>query len=442
MFEIPPPLQDKLKPLVDKLEPALKVWREQGLPVVRQVGGQVWDQLRALSGEMAEKMAKAGPQGSVGNAFRHLCVVGLNRSELLLQGESQSVFGDSWQELADESLRRHVGLIFFAPRGLDGRPVNPYLFLTGELANAVADEEGLADTNAIQLAANMVGPMPLLDFCRMPPAEPNTVNVLLAADVLFHWDIKDNYVLTTTPTTWVRDVEQVLKSYPRTTKMVIYTQWDTDVLPPSERIKILRLRELPLDTAVWLNQPTFQEKYGLHILVAGMVFLGLVFAGLWLQGRGNASVADELRLGEQQIPRGGQFNDIEKAIGEQEKMFAKRELMGLVVRDMARAVAKSEMKITSFEVKVAEQNEVPKQYLVTIDADAAAYQGWLQQEPIARSLLMNSAVLDAVRKPPTPNGFKLEGLVDAQGLQREYRRVAPRVAGNEISPTTALEVKP
>lgn len=442
MDKLPPQLDEKLKKLQEQLGPLWQTWREQGLPVVQQVAGQVWGQLRVLGGEMAEKMAKSGPQGSIGEAFRHICVVGLNRSELLLQGESQSVFGDGWQELADENLRRNLGLVFFAPRGLDGRPVNPYLFLTGELGTSEADDVGVVDDNTVQLAANMVGPMPLLDFCRMPPAEPNTVNVLLAADVLFHWDIKDNYVLPTTPTTWVRDIEQVLKSYPRTTKMVIYTQWETDLLPPNDRIRINRLRDVPLEPAVWLNQPTFQEKYGLHALGIGMLVLGVVLGGLWLQASGLESLEDELRLVEQQIPRGGQFNDIEKAISEQEKMFAKRELMSLVVRDVVRSIAKSEIKINNFEVKVAEQNEVPKQYLVTIDADAETYQGWLQQEPVARALVMNSALMEAVRKPPTPTGFKLEGLVDANVLGRNYKRLGPKQSAFISETLAGEEVKP
>src|SRR5690606_13401693 len=98
---------------------------------------------------------------------------------------------------------------------------------------APLSEEDVIDPTVLSLAEQTVGPMALLDLCRISPATPNTVNMLLVADTLFHWDVKDNYVLPTTPTGWVRDVEQVLKSYPRTTRAHLYTQWETDILPPS-----------------------------------------------------------------------------------------------------------------------------------------------------------------------------------------------------------------
>ena len=62
---------------------------------------------------------------TLGNTFRHICVVGLNKSELLLHGEAASLSAPTWQELTDDTMRNHLGLMFFAPRGLDGLPVDP-----------------------------------------------------------------------------------------------------------------------------------------------------------------------------------------------------------------------------------------------------------------------------------------------------------------------------
>jgi hypothetical protein len=299
----------------------------------------------------------------------------------------------------------------------------------------------MADPNIVALAEQTVGPMALLDLCRLSPASPNTVNLLLVADTLFHWDIKDNYVLPTTGTGWVRDIETVLKSYPRTTRAHLYTQWETDLLPPSDRITVHSVRDMPLDDATWLNKPTLQERYGTHMLVIGFVVAALTYALLWNQSGKLQELTDQLNVIEQQIPRGGQFSDLERAISEQEKMWAKRDLFGLVVKDTARSIQKSDMKITSFEVRVAEPENPPKNYVVTIDAQPDAYQGWLQQEPIARSLILNSALLDAIRKPPTTSGFKLEGLVNADSLAREYKPFAAqmKVIPQSSSPTTVSD---
>ncbi len=428
---MPAGLQSKLEEHLPTLQSNAKV----GLEGAQEFLGPLWQELRTIMRNTSKKLAKAGPSATVGSTFRHLCFVGLNRSELLMSGESQSVFNDNWPDLTSDNIKRHTALMFFAPRGLDGKPVNPYLFLVGE---GTTEDSDIADPNIVSLAEQTVGPMALLDLCRITPATPNTVNMLLVADTLFHWDVKDNYVLPTTATSWVRDVEMVLKSYPRTTRAHLYTQWDTDLLPPSDRITIHSLRDFPLDDDTWLNQPTFQERYGSHMMVFGIIAASLTYAGLWYQGKTLQDLTDQLSVVEQQIPRGGQFSDLERAITEQEKMWSKRDLFGVVVKDTARAIQNSGLKATSFEIRVSEPENPPTTYVVTIDAAADVYQGWLQQEPIARSLILNSAVLDAIRKPPTTTGFKLEGLVNANALARDFKPYASQLRTvPAVSATTA-----
>ncbi len=433
-------LREKLiERLPSNIQQNLPQYQSTARDILRDAGeflGPLWAELRIILAGLRTRLEQSTPSSTVGSTFRHLCFVGLNKSELLLGGETQSIFNDSWTDLTSDNIKRHTGLMFFAPRGLDGKPVNPYLFLSGE---GVPDEEDMADPNAIALAEQVVGPMALLDLCRIAPSAPNTVNLLLVADCLFHWDTKDNYVLPTTPTSWVRDIEQVLKSYPRTTRAHLYTQWETELLPPSERITVHRLRDLPLDDATWLNKPTLQERYGSHMLFIGIVMAAAVWGGLWYQSQQLQELTDQLNMIEQQIPRGGQYSDMERGITEQERMWQKRDLFALVTKDAARSIHKSGIKISSFEVRVAEQDQPPKTYVLTVDARADAYQGWLQQEPIARNLILQSAVLDAIRKPPTTTGFKLEGIVDANSLARDFRPFANRL---KAVPTASSPTQP
>lgn len=438
---LPASWQSKVAHFDEHHLPQLQSNASKSLHGAKEFLGPLWIELRTILTGASKKLAKSGSSANLGGSFRNLCFVGLNRSELLLSGETQSIFNDNWNDLAGDNLKRNTALMFFAPRGLDGQPVNPYLFLVGE---GTSDESDYTDPNAVALAQQAVGPMALLDLCRISPTAPNTVNMLLVADTLFHWDVKDNYVFPTSATSWVRDMEQILKTYPRTTRAHLYTQWDTDLLPPSDRITIHRLREFPLDDNAWLNKPTLQERYGSHMMVIGVAVAIAVYGALWMQGTKLQAVTDQLNVVQQQIPRGGQFSDLERAISEQEKMWNKRDLFGVVVKDTARAIQHTGMKVTSFEVRVDEPENPPVQYVVTIDAQPDAYQGWLQQEPIARTLLLNSAVLDAIRKPATPNGFKLEGLVNAAELAREYKPFASlvKVAPQASSATTVSGTAP
>lgn len=377
------------------------------------------------------RLMEKGTTATLGSTFRTICIVGLNRTELLLAGESQSIFGDSWQELIDESMRRQLALVFFAPRGFDGEPVNPYLFLAGEQIGA--ESADTVDVSTLALAQQLLGTLPLLDFCRMSPAAPNTLNMVIAGDVLFHWDVKDNYILTTTPSTWARDVEQVLKGYPRTTRAHIYTQWDKDVLPPSDRITVSSLRDLPLDPATWINKPTLQEAYANQVLGLGIAMAVLTAGVLYWKQQSLNDLNEELRVIEQQIPREGRFLELERAVNEQEKMMQKRDVFYLTVKDIARSLQTSQMKVANFEVRAPDVQVVPKQYLVTVEAARDAYNGWLQEEPIAKSVLVNSALLEAVRKQPA-NAYKLEGLVTVDKVWKAYQALA---ASRKLAPATA-----
>ena len=430
---MPLDLPPQFKQHIEEKIPQLRAQAQAKLTALQTFLGPLWAEFgpsitngwAKLREAIAAKPTAPGSSGeTVGGQFRHLLVVGLNRSEMLLQTENDPVWGESWQGMLDDALKRQTALIFFAPRDLDGTPSAPVPFLMG-------DGEDAPVSDAIPPALQGVA---MLDFCRMPPAAPNTVNILIAADCLFHWDAKDTYVLPTTQTGWARDVEGVIRSYPRTTRVNVFTQWDATLLPHGERVKILPLRELPLEGQTWINEPTFQEKYGNHVLMVGIAVAILVGLGVWWQGRGVAELTDQLNIVQQQIPRGGQFSDLERAVAEQEKMFARRPLFALAVKDVHRAVQKSGLLVEEVELKVPDEKSVPDSYVLTLTMPTDAYNGWLQQEPIARSFLLNTAMVHAVRKPPSTAGFKLEGLVMLQPWLREYNRIKPQIP-SALAPT-------
>jgi hypothetical protein len=397
-------------------------------PEVQEALSSLWQALspvvQALSASLRRAMANRRGT-TLGMAFRHISVVGLNRTELSFDNTSSSIFGENWYDMIDDVTRRHMALLFFAPRDFTGEPINPYLLLAGDDTTQGEDTE--AAENALLQAQTFIGTIPLLDLCRMPPAEPNVVNMIVAADVLFHWDIKDNYVLPTSPTSWIRDVQQVLKSYPRTTQATLYTQWDAELLPTQERLAVRPLRDLPLTNQVWLNRPTVQQAYGNHLLALGMVLAGLVGAYVWWSQAGISHVTDQLRAVEQQIPASAKFGDFQRAVNEQEKMMLQRELFFFTVKDTARALSTAAFKTATFEVRNPQVQDPPKQLLVTVEAAKDSYKGWLEEEPIAKKILLNSALMSAIRKPPGTT-FKLEGLVQLDKLWPAYKQLATQRA--------------
>ncbi|MDD9911612.1 MAG: hypothetical protein OXR68_05455 [Alphaproteobacteria bacterium] len=358
------------------------------------------------------ELLKSATQPTIGSRFRDICIVGLNRVELLVAGSEEPVLGDGWQDVTDEQTRRRMALLFFAPRELDGQPVSPYQLLAEE----PDDEE------VVHATQQALGNIPLVDLCRISPAEPNTVNFLVAADTIFHWDLNDNYVLPTTKFTWVKDIQRIMRSYPKATKATIYTNWDADKVGDLE-IPTKPLRSFPLDLDTWVNIPTFQEKNGTYVLIAAVGLIAATWALLHYQSQQMKSFSEEIRITQQRIPREGKFVELSRFMVEQEKFMQYRDLYPWLIRDAANAIQISNMKIESLEVVSPTPLEPTDVMIATIEAERGIYKGWLQEEPIAKDVLISSRTMSAVRKPPG-NLFKLEGLMNLKPLMRAYKSAA------------------
>lgn len=390
------------------------------------------EQLNALIAKLtalAESVKGGLPQASVptiGSRFKGLCIVGLNKAELLPYKGEPSVFADNWQGLIDDSMRRSTALIFFAPRDLSGTPVNPFLFLGGdELDDGDEDEQALF--------MQTLGSLALLDFCRIPRARGADVGMILAADALFHWDNEDNYIIPVTTTGWVHDVKRIVGSYPKNANITLFTNWETGIYtdPPSN-VNIRPLTDAPLPEAIWVNQPTFQEKHGTAMLLAGVAFAALVGGVLYLQQRQLNKLDEQIGIVEQEIPREGKYMRLARPIREQEAQMRYRHLLPLTIEDTARTIEVSEMKVDNFEVRNPKPQDPPTQLIATIEAERDAYKGWLQEEPVAKNILLNSTTYTGLRKPPG-NSFKLEGLIDLRQLDTDMK-AALRRQTNAVSP--------
>ncbi len=375
-------------------------------------------------------------KNNLGQQFKNICFTGLNRVEYLPDGSDQPIFGDSWQDVSDEQARRHMCLSFFAPRDLSGEPVAPEEILIDDYS----DEE-VPDT----LMTESIKHIPLMDYCRMPPADSNTVNFIVVADVIFHWDIKDNYLQPTSQLTWVQDIKAILKSYPRSYTKNIYTNWQKDKLEEL-RVNVLPLRESPVFSEVWLNMPSFQEKYGNIMLSIGILVSMMVFAITYMQDTKIQKLQADRNRVTQSIPSGQNFAVLSNMIRTQQQNMSYREYFPFILKDVSYAIQYSGMKIDSFELESPSPLDPPTNLLLTINADSDAYDGWLEEEPVAKSFLALSNTVKAVRRQPGNKKMKLEGLIPLRDAIKElhpYLQEArkTRAIGNRTLGETADAVE-
>ena len=301
---------------------------------------------------------------------------------------------------------------FFAPRDLDGTPVDPYIFLA---------EDDEPDEETARLTADSLSGVPLFDFCRISHSNPNRVNVLVVADVIFHWDTNDSYVIPTTQFNWHRDLEEILKDYPKSSEVHVYTNWETDKLIELN-VKLHPLHDLPLEHSTWLNMPTMQELWGLPVLIGSLAISACIFGLIYLKQQEINALSEKIQIAQQQIPREGKFLDLARVIRDQEKQMKYRATFPWLVKDVAQSIQVADMKIANFEVKNHRPQDPPNVLIATVEAEKDVYKGWLQEEPVAKKLLLSSSTMRAIRKPPG-NIFKLEGMIDLAPVYKEYQAI-------------------
>jgi hypothetical protein len=336
--------------------------------------------------------------------FKNLCFVGLNKVEFHPES-GEVLFAANWQDVVDEPARRSLMLGFFAPRDLTGDPVDPMTIL------------GTGEDTPPEALAQMYRNVALFDFCRIRPAAANTVNVLIVADAIFHWDVNDSYVLPTSTDTWVRNLQQILKQYPRSTTKNVYTAWDTSKAKELEA-NFYGVRELPFDTGMWLNMPSVQEKYANHALVAGVLAAGMAYGVVYLQDQQIKSIQQDISRAQQVV--GGNaaaMLNVMEQINQQEQYMRYRTLISLIMKDLGLTLKDANLKLDSFGLDNSSPNTPPTALVASFKMQDRAYVGFQQQEPVAKLLLRNSAVLTAVRKPPgETNALVLEGLIPLSDL--------------------------
>ena len=346
------------------------------------------------------------------NRFKNVCFIGLNRVEFHPEG-GEPLFAESWMDLVDDGARRNMLLGFFSPRDLNGDHMDPSSVIVGEHT----DEE-----EAQQMMQQMRS-IALFDFCRVAKSAPNTMHAMLVADVIFHWDAQDNYIQPTSEDTWHADLAEVIRTYPRTTKKHIYTDWDTTGLKVPDDTTVQPLEEMPLNTGMWINQPTMQEKYGTYVLAAGVLLAAGTYLGLDYQKQGVQEVYGQVQSLSRQANLNPNFRTIMDMVDQIEGYSRYRQLFSLIFKDVSLAIADAEFKVSSYTIEVPNPNNPPSSLIVKMEASTEDYATYAQQEPVAKDIMESSLTIDKIRKPPTAPGltaFTIEGLIPLPQVAKDY----------------------
>ena len=342
--------------------------------------------------------------------FKNRCFIGLNKVTFYTE-EGEILTGDNWLELTDEQARRNMMITFFAPRDLNGEPMD---------ASTVLFEDNDEETDLLQQMKNVA----LFDMCQAQNAPPNTVNIVLVADVIFHWDNQDNYIQPTSDETWVDDLKEVLQGYPRTTKKYIYTDWEIPSSVDLADAEAHPSTDMPLDHSMWINKPNFQEQYGNHFLIAGVLLAIFAYVGLSFQESQIDAINEQTRDVNAQGNIYRDFSTIKEKVARIEQDNRYIGLFSFTFKDIALAIADIDMALNSYTLQKPNPRKASDVLITRLRVPTEEYPTFEKQEPLAENLLRTSVAIQKMRKPAErsrPETFTLEGLVPLQKLAEKQK---------------------
>ncbi len=344
--------------------------------------------------------------------FKNICFIGLNKVEFHPEG-GDPMFAENWLDITDEQSRRNMMLGFFSPRDLHGEPMDPASTIIGDDLDDITTQQMLQEMKSISM----------FDFCRSGRSAPNTMYAIIVADVIFHWDSQDNYIQPTSPETWPQDLELILKTYPRTTKKNIYTNWDTSPAKDIQDIELHPLLSMPINTNMWINRPTLQEKYGDYMLLAGVLAAALAYTVSEYQQQQIIKSSYAIKKLSTQTNQNPDFRTIVNHIQTIESYSKYQSLFSLIFKDISLALADTNFVVTSYILENPNPKTPPDAFITKIKSSTKHYATYEEQEPIAKKFLSSSLTINKIRKPPitgNPTDFMIEGLIPLEKVAKSY----------------------
>lgn len=335
--------------------------------------------------------------------FSGMGFVGIKKVEYFSKEEESVIFSDILELLENRNYASNLMLGFFSVKPFGVEKVE-------KIDSIIAMNE---ETNDM-LIKQSLKKAALFDFAEAETSSVDELNIIIAADCIVHWDAEGSYIQPTQENALNLDLEDIIKLYPASYKINIYTQKDMTSFTYRE-FKQKSIFEVPVRSNMWYNQPTFQQIYGNTMLTAGLITMALAYGALsWQEGkledlRSKASSFRSQNINESfYISSNNELQDLTRSL-------ESKDLLSIVTKDISNSLSKSGFKLDSIDlVKKIDDGSI----LVTISSQENVHTQFSVQEPLAQRILENSSTIKAIKKKTTSEArLVLEALVDIREVK-------------------------
>lgn len=341
--------------------------------------------------------------------FGGMGFVGIKKVEYFSRTEDSIIFEDIMELLENRNYTNNLMLGFFSikPFGTEK---------TEKLDSILSMNE---DTNEM-LIKQSLKKAALFDFAECQTSVVGEVYILIVADAIIHWDSTGSYIQPTQDNSLLLDLEDIIKAYPKSQKVTIYSQKDLSGFTVAE-FEQKSVLDVPVKTNMWYNQPNFQQIYGNSVLIAGLVTLALTYGMMnWQKGK-IEDLSSKVSILQGQSVNESYYSQSNKELADLKDGLIYKNIKSIILKDISNSLSKSGFKLDEISLnKTAEKNIL----LATVISKENSHTQFSVQEPLAQRIINNSQTIKAIRKKATSKPrLILEALVDLKEVKQATQKL-------------------
>lgn len=343
--------------------------------------------------------------------FTGMGFVGVKKVEYFSRTGESVLFDDIMELLENRNYISNLMLGFFS--------IKPFGTEKVEKVDSII---GMNDDSNEMLIKQSLKKAALFDFAEAIKSTVGQVNVLIVADAIIHWDSTGSYIQPTQENSLLLDLEDILRLYPASYKIVIYSQKDLSSFTMRE-FEQKNVLDVPVKTDMWYNQPNFQEIYGNTFLTAGLITLALAYGAMnWQEGK-IKDLSSSINALQSQSINEGYYSSSDKELANLQEDIKYNGILSIITKDISNSLSKSGFKLEKMEF--IKQTENKDSMIVSIYSKEGSHTQFSVQEPLAQRILENSQTIKAIRKKvTTESSLVLEALIDLKSVKMATQQLS------------------
>lgn len=346
--------------------------------------------------------------------FSGMGFVGVKKIEYFPRAGESVIFEDIMELLENRNYTNNLMLGFFSikPFGTEKTEKLDSILYMNEDANEMAIKQSL------KRAA-------LFDFAECETAIVGEVHILIVADAIIHWDNTGSYIQPTQDNSLLLDLEDIVKAYPSSQKVIIYSQKDLSGFTSAE-FEQKPVLDVPVKTNMWYNQPNFQQIYGNSVLTAGLVALALTYGVInWQKGK-MEDLSSKISVLQSQSVNESYYSMSDTELKDLQEGLLYKNIRSIVLKDISNSLSKSGFKLDEISLAPSTEKNI---VLATITSKENSHTQFSVQEPLAQRIIDNSQTIKAIRKKATSEPhLVLEALVDLKEVKQATQNLKKKGA--------------